>query len=397
MALSFKEILRYYFFWIINITLNLLRFKKRDKNLWIFGAWGGNKFNDNTKYLFKYVHENEPKIQAVWITSKNTIKDEIIKMGYTCYLYNEKEGRKARLNAGYIFYTNGISDVGKINLCHGAKIVALWHGMPLKRLWFATNYFKHKKLRTILRYYTLKIYYDKQRDYTIATSETTKTFLQECFEVNPDSILITGQPRNDILFDSKISTLIKSKLNHLENEKFILYMPTWRDMDLKGDSFLDNVLKELYEDSQFLESLANKKIKLYVKPHPNLKLQAKSQANVVIIDESIDIDSQELLVVADAFITDYSSAFIDYALLKRPIYFFTPDIEEYEKGSLGTFLSFNEFAQHWESTISGFIELILNGDEGMGCSNTQLINSIYNDPTLKEGQYSRNVVEALRK
>ena len=41
-------------------------------------------------------------------------------------------------------------------------------------------------------------------------------------------------------------------------------------------------------------------------------------------------DINELMLVSDLLITDYSSAIFEYSLLQRPILFFAPDHESYE-------------------------------------------------------------------
>ena len=89
--------------WIINNILKIIKYKKRDENLWIFGAWGGDDYSDNSKYVFEYVSENLPNIRAVWITKNKEVKNLITNQGYKCYLYNESSGRKVRLNAKYVF------------------------------------------------------------------------------------------------------------------------------------------------------------------------------------------------------------------------------------------------------------------------------------------------------
>ena len=186
----------------INNLLRILSFNKRDENLWIFGCWGGEKYSDNSKYLYEFVSQNLPHINIVWITKNNTIKKRLNDSNHRCYMYNEFQGFKSRLNAGYVFFTNSMRDFGNLDLCHGAIKIALWHGMPIKKMQFASNNFGQKDFNKIkyLQYMMLKTYNSKQRDVSIATSEATKNNLIECFELNPKSVFITGQPRNDVLF-----------------------------------------------------------------------------------------------------------------------------------------------------------------------------------------------------
>ncbi|SHJ83064.1 CDP-glycerol glycerophosphotransferase [Tangfeifania diversioriginum] len=376
--------------WVINNILKILKLKKRNENLWIFGAWGGDNYSDNSKYLFEYVIEHLPNINAVWITKKPDIKEKLNLAGKKCYLFNEPNGRITRLAANYVFFTNGMTDFGKYDLCHGATKVALWHGMPLKKLWFATNNLqkRDKNIFRLLQYIVLKIYNHAKRDFTIATSETTKKLLIECFEVKPETVLITGQPRNDGLFNTKEIHLLKQKLNHNSNDKFVLYMPTWREMG-NNEIFLENILNQLINDSAFLDSLNKNNIKLYVKPHPRITINTKSTKNIIVLKGMSDIDNQVLIGAADELITDYSSVFIDYALLERPVHFFVPDLEEYKKDRLGLFFSFEDFVEDYFTDINELKKVILNSTiyAQKGINNSLKVNSLYNDPMLPKGKY----------
>lgn len=384
--------------WFINIFLKLLKLKRRDKNIWLFGAWDGEDYRDNSKYLFEYVIRNLPEIDAVWITKDNKVKERLIKEGKKCYLSREREGQKLRLKAGYIFFTNGISDLGKFDLCHGAIKVALWHGMPLKRLCFATNNLKkrNKSIFRYIQYLILKLYSKTQRDITIATSVKAKEFLVECFELKPRSVLITGQPRNDVLFDSKIVNRLRRKLNHREGEHFVLYMPTWRDFG-QHERFLDEIIYSLLNDTRFIESLKERRIKLYIKPHPRVSINSRSSENIIILEQAHDIDPQELIASADVLITDYSSVFIDYALTEKPILFFVPDIEQYEVGRNGLFLDFQDFSEFWFKDLESFKASVLNNPEyrDLGILNAKKINSIYDDSSLIRGKYCKSLVKSL--
>ena len=367
--------------------------------LWIFGAWGGDNYSDNAKYLFEYVNKNLPEINAIWITKNNEIKRKIIEDGKNCYLFNESEGRKARLNGGYVFFTNGITDFGPYDLCQGAVKIALWHGMPLKKLWFATNNLEKRKnnIFRFIQYCILKIYNHAQRDFTIATSETTKKLLIECFEVKPETVFITGQPRNEVLFNASAAKKMKQILNHQSDEKFVLYMPTWREKGL-NDVFLDNIIAELYSDNLFLKELENKGIRLYIKPHPRISLKSKSNGNVIILESMSNIDSQELIASADILITDYSSVFIDFALLERPLHFYIPDIDEYKNDRLGLFFNISDFSEFWFRDIETFKKVIIERSnfDDYGRRNSNKVNLIFNDPKLIKGEYSKEVIKALK-
>jgi len=51
----------------------------------------------------------------------------------------------------------------------------------------------------------------------------------------------------------------------------------------------------------------------------------------VKIANELPLDVQELLLISDLLITDYSSCFIDFLLLDRPIIFYAYDLNYYRK------------------------------------------------------------------
>jgi len=396
---SMNKLFIFLFNIFINNFLRILYFKGRDENLWIFGCWGGEKYCDNSKYLFEYVSQNLPHINIVWITKNNTIKQKLKNSNLSCHMYNEFQGYKSRLNAGYVFFTNSMRDFGNIDLCHGAIKIALWHGMPIKKMQFASNNFRQKDSNFIkyLQYSMLKIYNSKQRDVSIATSEATKNNLIESFELHPKSVFITGQPRNDVLFETKKAIFLRDLLKHNSKNTFILYMPTWRNFN-QNDTFLEDLLGELIDDLKFNQNLKNNNVTLYIKPHPRIIINAKGNNNIIVINNSLNVDSQEILSAADVLITDYSSAFIDYALLERPVHFYVPDLNEFKKSSNGLFYSLDSFTSFWFKEIEVLKAILSNPTKFLkqGLENSSKINSIFNDNSLKKGEYCSNVIQKLK-
>lgn len=402
--MSLKQSLTYFFYWISNIALKILKLKKRDKNLWLFGAWRGKTYSDNSKYLFEYVSANLPEVEAVWITKNRAVKKMLEQEGRRCYLAGERRARQLRLKAGVVFFTNGMHDFGDFDLCQGALKVALWHGMPLKKLYFATNYFKEDGFKRSLERFILKAYNKAERDISIATSEKAKKFIETSFRAKPKDILITGQPRNDVLFESSVAEQTKAQLNHPQGYTFVLYMPTWRETGEYGaffennSSFLDNVIRELNSDPGFIKALNRHNTILYIKPHPNRSVQATESENIRILEKSDGIDAPGLMAAADMLITDYSSVFIDFALTGKPVHFYVPDLDQYRAGTMGLFLNFEDFAKFWFDDLSRFKKAVLNqgNSHKSGLENTDQINEIYNEPTLKKGHYSAELLKALQ-
>src|SRR5699024_6071656 len=63
-----------------------------------------------------------------------------------------------------------------------------------------------------------------------------------------------------------------------------------------------------------------------------------------IFDMSHHEDIRELYLISDMLITDYSSVFFDYSILKRPMIFYVYDIEEYRDSLRGFYFDFENEA-----------------------------------------------------
>ena len=44
-----------------------------DNKIWIFGAWFGESYNDNSRYLFEYVNKNYPDVKTIWLSRNKKI------------------------------------------------------------------------------------------------------------------------------------------------------------------------------------------------------------------------------------------------------------------------------------------------------------------------------------
>ena len=129
------------------------------------------------------------------------------------------------------------------------------------------------------------------------------------------------------VLDTKKEEKDNNFINYIEkirkyNNVFI-YMPTWRDTDedFITESKIDfNELNNLFKRNNSI---------LILKFHPNTKLQfnKKEFSNIVLYEKNIDLYS--FLPFTNVLITDYSSIYYDYLLLKKEAVLFLFDIERY--------------------------------------------------------------------
>ena len=184
---------------------------------------------------------------------------------------------------------------------------------------------------------------------------------KRAFKFNKE-FLEYGYPINDIFFncsDDFVDSL-KSKLNIPVDKKVILYAPTWKD-DEQNESWEHYFNLEIDLKRMFAEF--NDGYVLLLKMHHLVSenLRIDDELKNFVFDLSVYDNIQELYVISDILITDYSSVFFDYAHSKRPILFFVPDLNHYVENVRGLYLNM-------EKELPG--PLIKNNDE--------LVNAIRN-------------------
>lgn len=200
-----------------------------------------------------------------------------------------------------------------------------WHGTPLKRLGYDITV---ENPGITWGHFNKE---SKNWNYLISANEySTKTF-RRAFKFKK-TILEYGYPANDVFYlkDDSLKNSIKEKLNIPDNKKVILYAPTFRDdsKDKTGNRFfninldLEKIYNNFKEDYILL-------IKTHSVISDNLDLNKEYEG--FIYDLSNYDDIHELFLISDILVTDYSSVFFDFAHSRRPILFFTPDMENYIK------------------------------------------------------------------
>lgn len=140
-----------------------------------------------------------------------------------------------------------------------------------------------------------------------------------------------GIPRTDVLFGEQRITRVLASLRHRyaipHDKRVILYAPTFR-----GESIGAARADGLPDWRALREALADDHV-LLVRLHPFIReaLVIDRELDGFLLDVSDHPDINDLLHLADVLVTDYSSVIFEYALLGRPMVFFAPDLEAYER------------------------------------------------------------------
>lgn len=226
----------------------------------------------------------------------------------------------AYLRARVVFHTHGL--FGNPNPCLGKSVVNLWHGMPIKKI--GLDLTGAGRIAATA---------------TIATGPKFQMRLARAFGEPLSRVWVTGLPRNDRMLrasteETRVSTdLIPSK------GKTLLWLPTFRDwITPKPSDTADAVTQVLGiapdELKSVVRSLEDANVTCLVKPHPLAPQPGPLSLGSLRLVTDAEMESSgsslyQLLGMVDGLVTDYSSVWIDFLLLDRPIIFFIPDEARY--------------------------------------------------------------------
>jgi len=169
---------------------------------------------------------------------------------------------------------------------------------------------------------------DIHRNYTHATvsSEGIRDDYAEAYGIPRERIRALGVPRSDFFFDEPLVTAardrVRARLGVPASVRLAVYAPTFR-----GNGQLTAYADESADWGRVADALGGD-WRVAVRRHPFTTRGARPLP-AGVIDASADVEMNDLLAAADVLITDYSSAVFEFALLRRPVVFFTPDLDRY--------------------------------------------------------------------
>jgi len=143
-----------------------------------------------------------------------------------------------------------------------------------------------------------------------------------------------GMPRNDVLIngDEEKKKNIRRKIGLNENDKLVLFAPTYRKID--NNYFKSSIAISYGIDCDRVCFALHKRFggnwRFAFRLHPCVENRDKLPFEN-ILDLSDYEDMQDILLIADVMINDFSSSMWDFMLTGRPSFLFAVDLEEYVK------------------------------------------------------------------
>ena len=224
--------------------------------------------------------------------------------------------------AKYVFVDNYAGVLSAVAFRKEVKCVQLWHAAgAIKKFGWSDPETNARSARAKARFQQV---YDRFQFIPVGSQQMADIF-SASFHVDQSHFLYTGVPQTDFYFDEEAKARglerVKKAFPEANGKKVVLYAPTFRKdalqkMELKLD--IAKMLEELPDD-----------VLILVRLHPSVHEAAKlpDHPRVLLVSEYPHLN--ELLLVSDILVTDYSSIPVEFSLLSKKMIFYTYDSESY--------------------------------------------------------------------
>ncbi|MET7798242.1 bifunctional glycosyltransferase/CDP-glycerol:glycerophosphate glycerophosphotransferase [Streptomyces decoyicus] len=304
----------------------------------VFESHLGKQFSDSPRAIYEEMRRQGLEFEAIWSyagSPKEFPKGvTLVKRWSLPYL-------KALAQAE--FWVDNQSYPLKLTKRPETTYIQTWHGSALKNMGFD---------QPSLKAQTRQQQAEQQRsldrfDRFLIRSEHDVHTLAKAFRLKEKTLLRVGYPRNDALVRARQREAalgarergpLAAELGIAEDKTVLLYAPTFRKAGGRHGRF------ELpFDVERFADQFGDRYV-LLVRSHYLNHVVLPPTVQGRVIDVSARHDVTPLLELADGLITDYSSVMFDYALLDRPLVFFTYDYDEYVHEGRGTYFDLLEHA-----------------------------------------------------
>lgn len=287
------------------------------QKLILFESFYGERYSDNPKALYLYAKEHFTDYQLIWVIDRHC-KQKFQSYGVPYVVKNTLRALYLEGTAK-LWVTNTALPQEKKPV-KKQHVLQTWHGTPLKRIGFDQADFQNGDRSVVVE--------DTDKwSFLITPNQYSHNIFTKTFPTDKLTLIDSGYPRNDLLYRYSERDVINTKKQFCIYETpsyTILYVPTWRDDELgtNQQTTLHLDLEKLH--AAFPDAIFLVRLHYLIRQAVDL-----DQFSDFVIDVSDYEDISELYIISDMLITDYSSAFFDYANLKRPMIFYAYDLDHY--------------------------------------------------------------------
>lgn len=360
--IKLKDFLSIFIFLVALPLAVINKISNRKKPIWLVCELK-NTAHDNGYHFFKYIRNNHPEINCFYAIDKKCLDyykvadfGNVIQFGslkhWVYYLsaeYNISSHKEGNPNHALFTFLH-------LYLHLFNNRVFLQHGIikdDTKMFYYKNTYFK----------------------YFVCGAKREYEFIKEKFGYPQKSVIYTGLARFDNLYDNCV------------DKKKILVIPTWRrwfetskDEDFFKNSAYFNNWNNFLNNANLIKFIEENNVEIVFFPHYGVRkfshLFKFNSKNITMINDDI-VDLQKLLKESSLMITDYSSVYMDFAYMRKPIIYYQFDYDEYRKS-------------HFEEGYFSYI------DDGFGSvikKEDDLVNKLkkyyYSDYTIEKKYINR--------
>lgn len=302
-------------------------------NVTLFESFGGSGISDSGLGIFNEMVQRGDESVKYW-----SVKDASISVpeGAERLIRYSRRWYEVLHTAGYVVNNNNFPFFYRKN--PGQKYIQTWHGTPLKKI---GNDIPSSSLS--LAYINLMQRESEYWDVLLAQNDFASATLPGAFSYSGEVVNL-GYPRNDSLVgrlghDKREE--VRSRLGLRADQKVVLYAPTWRD---NIRSFNNQYMLADFLDYSVAGEVLGPDYVFLLRGHSNVSAGRDTPTHPGVVDVTSYPNINDLLLAADILVTDYSSVMFDFCVTGKPIYFLTPDLDDYRDNVRGFYFDFEEEA-----------------------------------------------------
>lgn len=325
---------------------------------------------DNLKLLFKYFLRIILKVYWVFPIKRKTVFFMAnMGKGYLCnpkYLYESMICDEEFVEYNYIWCFSQIDDLDVLSFPNNTKLISrkkvllyFYYLLTSEIIVYNCGGFSYAPIRKTQ--YLIETWhgggaskrvghtvpgksYASKKGITLASKDiklfisssaiSTRYVIRESLDYHGE-ILESGFPRNDIMFyhDYEQIRIIKERIGIPKDTHIVLYAPTFRGNEDRAVNI--DYEFEIINPSLVKDALCKKYGGTWLFVTRGHQYASDMNIENSDLDVSTYSDMQEILLISDVLITDYSSSIWDFAILKRPAFLYVPDLDKYERKERG--------------------------------------------------------------
>ena len=378
-----KETIKILKIYLSRFLLSFFHIFPINKKRILFIAFSGKNYTCNPKYIYQEILKHNFDYEYIWVLNNKNEKPENCKI--VPYL---------SLRFYYYFFTSKMivtnySISSKLPVRKKQILFNTWHGGGAYKKVGVTKISKEQ--RRIRKVFEIL---NKETSYFLSSCKIDTETILDTFHYPNEKMLNIGYPRNDLFFDKTIDIQKEKKriCNQLSinpDKKILLLAPTYRGeagFGISKDKCSLNVKKVCKALSK---KFGNDFVCIY-RGHYYVNTNALDNC----INGSNYPDMQELLLISDVLITDYSSSIWDFSFTKKPCFLFTPDLLEYSE-TQEFYVPIDKWGFDYAITEDELINKIMNFDQIKYESDLKVMHDYYG--AFDKGDSAKQVVEFIRK